>query len=81
MCKEANKDPYANVSKSITTTLLLPMTFKSTINVSTLVEWYWIGSLLDRFVSSFDRPNGLSMFQFDGVRFNDFSAKDFDRWV
>ena len=39
------------------------------------------GSLLDPFVSSFDRANGLSIFQFDAVRFIDFSAKDFDRWV
>ena len=39
------------------------------------------GSLLDQFVSSFARANGLSIFQFDAVRFIDFSAKDFDRWV
>ena len=39
------------------------------------------GSLLDQFVSSFDRANGLSIFQFDADRFIDFSAKDFDRWV
>ena len=39
------------------------------------------GSLLDQFVSSFDRANGLSIFQFDAVQFIDFSAKDFDRWV
>ena len=36
------------------------------------------GSLLDQFVSSFDRGNGLSKFQFDAVRFIYFSAKDFD---
>ena len=43
------------------------------------------GSLLDQFLSSFDRAkftaNGLSIFQFDAARFVDFSAKDFDRWV
>ena len=39
------------------------------------------GSFLDQFVSSFDRANGLSIFRFDAVRFIDFSAKDFDRWV
>ena len=39
------------------------------------------GSLLDQFVNSFDRANGLSIFQFDAVRSIDFSAKDFDRWV
>ena len=38
-------------------------------------------SLLDQFVSSFDRPNGLSIFQFDAVLFIDFSAKEFDRCV
>ena len=40
-----------------------------------------LGSLLDQFVSSFDRAYGLSIFQFDAVQFIDFSAKDFDRWV
>ena len=41
------------------------------------------GSLfkLDQFVSSFDRANGLSIFQIDEVRFIDFSAKGFDRSV
>ena len=42
------------------------------------------GSLLDQFVSSFDRANRLSMFQFDAVRFIDFSANDFDlsaQWI
>ena len=39
------------------------------------------GSLLAQFVSSFDRANVLSIFQIDAVRFIDFSAKDFDRWV
>ena len=39
------------------------------------------GSLLDQFVSSFDRANGLSIFQFDEVRFIGFSAKDFDRRI
>ena len=34
------------------------------------------GSLLDPFVSSFDRANELA-----AVRFIDFSAKDFDLWV
>ena len=33
------------------------------------------GLLLDHFVSSFDRVNGLSIFQFDAVRFIDFSGK------
>ena len=33
------------------------------------------GSLLDQFVGSFDRANGLSIFQFDAVLFVDFSAK------
>ena len=33
------------------------------------------GSLLDQFVSSFDRANGLSIFQFDAVRFIDFQQK------
>ena len=32
--------------------------------------------MLDQFVSSFDRANGLSIFQFDAVRLIDFSAKD-----
>ena len=36
------------------------------------------GSLSDQFVGGFD---GLSMFQVDVVRFIDYSAKDFDRWV
>ena len=40
---------------------------------------FW--SLLDQFVSSFDRANGLSIFQFDAVRYIDFSAKGFDQWV
>ena len=39
------------------------------------------GSLLDRFVSSFDRANGISIFRFDAVQYIDFSAKDFDRWI
>ena len=39
------------------------------------------GSLLDQFVSSIDRADGLSIFQFDAVRFIDFSAKDFYRQV
>ena len=39
------------------------------------------GSLLNQFVSCFDRANGLSIFQFDAVQFIDFSAKDYDRWV
>ena len=39
------------------------------------------GLLLAQFVSSFDRANGLSMLQFDAVRFIDFSANFFDRWV
>ena len=39
------------------------------------------GSLLDQFVSSFDRANWLSIFQFDAIRFIDFSAKGFDRRV
>ena len=39
------------------------------------------GSLLDQFISSFDRANELSICQFDAVRFIDFSAKDFDRWI
>ena len=39
------------------------------------------GLLLDQFVSSFDRADGLSIFQFDAVRRIDFSAKDFGRWV
>ena len=34
------------------------------------------GLLLDQFVSSFDRANGLSIFQFDAVRLIEFSAKD-----
>ena len=29
----------------------------------------------------FDRANGLSIFQFDAIRFIDFSAKDFDQLV
>ena len=33
--------------------------------------------LLDQFVGSFDRANGLSIFQFDAVLFIDFSAKEF----
>ena len=33
------------------------------------------GSLLDQFVSSFDRANGLSIFQFDAVRFMTFQQK------
>ena len=32
--------------------------------------------MLDQFVSSFDRANGLSIFQFDAILFIDFSAKD-----
>ena len=32
-------------------------------------------------VNSFDLANGLSIFQFDAVRFIDLSARDFDRWV
>ena len=32
-------------------------------------------------VNSFDLANGLSIFQFDAVRFIDFSAKVFGRWV
>ena len=32
------------------------------------------GSSLDQFVSSFDRADGLSILQFDAVRFIDFSA-------
>ena len=32
-------------------------------------------------VSSFDRANGLSIFQFDADRFIDFSANFFERWV
>ena len=32
-----------------------------------------------RSVCERDRINGLSIFQFDGVRFIEFSAKDFDR--
>ena len=46
--------------------------------------WSWMvffGSLFDQFVSSFDRADRLSISQFDAVRFIDFSAKDFDRWV
>ena len=39
------------------------------------------GSLLDQFVSSFDRAHDLSILQFDAVLFIDFSANDFDRWV
>ena len=36
------------------------------------------GSLLDQFVSSFDRANGLSIFQFDLLTFQ---QKNFDQWV
>ena len=39
----------------------------------------FLGSLLDEFVSSFDRVNGLSIFEFDVVLLIDFSAKDLDR--
>ena len=47
-----------------------------------MLRWMVLfGSLLNQFVSSFDRANGLSIFQFDAVWFIDFSAKDFDRWV
>ena len=40
-----------------------------------------LGLLFNQSVGSFDRANWLSIFQFDAVRFIDFSAKDFDRWV
>ena len=35
----------------------------------------FFGSLLDQFVGSFDRSNGLSTFRFDAVCFIDFSAR------
>ena len=41
----------------------------------------FLGSLLDQFVSSFNRVNGLSIFEFDAVLSIDFSSKDFDRRV
>ena len=41
----------------------------------------FFGSLFDQFVSSFDCANVLSIFQFDAVRFIDFSAIFFERWV
>ena len=35
----------------------------------------WFRSLLDQFVSSSDRANGLPILQFDAFEFVDFSAK------
>ena len=63
---------------------------RATVILSSLVIWFsrksqsWMvlfRSLLDQFVLSFDRADGLSIFQFDAVRRIDFSAKDFGRWV
>ena len=50
--------------------------------------WSWmvlfellLDQIVTQFVSSFDRVNGLSIFQFDAVLFIDFSANFFDWWV
>ena len=37
-----------------------------------------LDQIVTQFVSSFDRVNGLSIFQFDAVLFIDFSANFFD---
>ena len=67
------------------------MAFARTISIlCSFVSWFsrkfgsWMvlfGVLLDQFVNSFDRANGLSIFKFDAVWFVNFSAKDLDRWV
>ena len=46
---------------------------------SELNGFVWI--IVKSVCKQFDRANGLSIFQFDAIRFVGFSAKDSDRWV